>query len=381
MQPPRTILLASVLKPLDDTRMYEKFGRTLARLPQVQVHAAGRQAPPPMGPANLHTHNLLAGTRLSWARLRAQARYWHLLRRLRPELVVVHAPELLPLTLLWHWLGRGRRFVYDVQENFALNIRTQHVYPAVVRGLLAAAVRGLETLAAAAAEKVILAEKSYADELPFATPARTLVLENKYQPPGPELPRPTPVHLSPNQPLELLYSGTISELNGVLAAVEFARALRQVWPGSRLTIIGFCQHPALLPRLQVLAAESGGAVELVGGAEPVPHMRIIEAIRRSHLGLLPYQEHPSFWRCVPTKLFEYMAHALPVLVPRNPLWQQFIAPHQAGLAVDFADTSSAAVAQMKRDLVRHGFYLQGVPAEVFWHSEEQKLLALLDFIR
>ena len=124
-QPPTVILLASVLKPLDDTRMFGKFGCTLAGRPDTVVHVAGREAPrPASAPANLHTHTLLRGTRLSWARLQAQARYWQLLQQVQPQLVVVHAPELLPLTLLWQALGR-RQFLYDVRENYALNIRTQ----------------------------------------------------------------------------------------------------------------------------------------------------------------------------------------------------------------------------------------------------------------
>ncbi|WP_133272986.1 hypothetical protein [Hymenobacter radiodurans] len=90
----RVVLLASVLKPLNDTRMLGKFARTLLARPGVVVHVAGRRATPPKkAPHNLHTHELLDGSRLSWQRLLAQWRYWQLLRRLRPNLVFVHAPN------------------------------------------------------------------------------------------------------------------------------------------------------------------------------------------------------------------------------------------------------------------------------------------------
>ena len=109
MPRPVTILLASVLKPLDDTRMLGKFGRTLAARANTQVHVAGRAAAEPAAlPANLHTHALLHGTRLSWERLQAQRRYWQLLQRVRPDVVFVHAPELLPLTALWQAAGPNR---------------------------------------------------------------------------------------------------------------------------------------------------------------------------------------------------------------------------------------------------------------------------------
>lgn len=373
--PPTVILLASVLKPLDDTRMFGKFGRTLAERPDTVVHVAGREAPHPVSaPSNLHTHSLLQGTRLSWARLRAQLRYWQMLQQLQPNLVVVHAPELLPLTLLWQALGRHRQFLYDVRENYALNIRTQRVYPTWLRGLLAGAVRTLETVAARRAARVLLAERSYAAELPFAKPDHTVILENKYQPqPGEVLPtqaRPLP---APGQPLRLLYSGTISELNGVFEAVEFAQNLRHYWPTAQLTIIGFCQQPAVLARLRQLVATQPGIV-LIGGDEPVPHARIVAEIQSSHLGLLPYRPHPSSAQCIPTKLYEYLAHGLTLLLPPNPLWQAVAAPYAAALVTDFPHVS----AQLVVELTSRQFYPDGPPAAALWASEAIKLSAVVD---
>jgi glycosyltransferase involved in cell wall biosynthesis len=376
-QPPTVILLASVLKPLDDTRMFGKFGRTLAGRPGTVVHVAGSEAPHPTGtPANLHTHTLLRGTRLSWARLQAQVRYWQLLRQLHPRLVVVHAPELLPLTLLWQALGHGC-FLYDVRENYALNIRTQHVYPTWLRGLLAGAVRALETLAARRAARVLLAERSYAAELPFARPENTVVLENKYQPPpGETLPTQACSLPAVGQPLRLLYSGTISELNGVFEAVEFTQRLRRHWPTAQLTIIGFCQQPAVLARLRALVAAQPGIV-LVGGDEPVPHARIVAEIQRSHLGLLPYHAHPSSARCIPTKLYEYLAHGLPLLLPPNPRWQQVAAPCQAAVVVDFPHVPEYLLAELRH----RRFYPEGPPVAALWASEAIKLRAVVDSIR
>ncbi|UYZ64178.1 glycosyltransferase [Hymenobacter weizhouensis] len=413
MPPPLPILLASVLKPLDDTRMLGKFGRTLASRPGAQVHVAGRAAPQPAGlPANLHTHALLAGSRLSLARLGAQLRYWQLLRKLRPGVVFVHAPELLPATMLWQVLGRGRRFVYDVRENYALNIQTQWVYPGWARGLLARLVRGLETLAVRRASAVILAERSYAEELPFAVSAQNeqggsgpaqaeahtpsapeksraknqkpvLILENKYQPyaaePAPPLlPRRLP---PPTEPLRLLYSGTISELNGVWEAIRFVQHLRTAWPLAHLTIIGACQQPGLLPRLHAAVAEAGDAVTLLGGAELVPHARVVAEIGRSHVGLLPYRTHPSTARCVPTKLFEYLAHGLPLVAPPNPLWQQLVQRHGAGFSFDFQQAAYPPAAELADWLRQPAYYPHGIPPEAFWASEAEKLHGLLDSIR
>ncbi len=380
------ILLASVLKPTDDPRMTGKLARTLAGT-GVRVAVAGQAswvpASNPTTGAAIHQHPISGGGRQSWARLAAQGRYWRLLRVLRPALVVVGAPELLPLTLLWRRLGRGRQFLYDIRENYALNVRTQGVYGGLVRQGLAAGLRWVEGQAARAAAAVLLAEASYADELPFlrALPAsRVLVLENKYQPaPGEILPTSARAQPARSEPLRLLYSGTISILNGVREAVALARALGAAWPGgAELTIIGFCQQPALLAELQALATAEAGWLTLVGGAGLVPHGRIVAEIGRAHLGLLPYQPHPSTWRCRPTKLFEYLAHGLPMLVPDNPLWTELIHKHGAGLTVDFA-APAATAGRLAQVLPTATFYPAGLPTDaVLWAGEGKKLGPLLE---
>ncbi len=381
------VLLASVLKPVDDTRMREKFAETLLSRPQSQVHVAGRAIGnevdyrlPKDSPRVCH-HNLFWGSRLSLNRLTAQWRCWRLLQMLRPAVVIVHAPELLPLTLLWQAVGTGRRFLYDIRENYALNVNTQRVYKGFVRRGLAAVLRWVESLAAHRAAGIILAEASYAEELPFLSqlpPSRVLVLENKYQPlPGellPQQPQPLP---PATEPLRLLYSGTISELNGVWEAIAFADQLHQAWPGgTQLTIIGFCQQPDLLLQLRAKVAMHPARLTLLGGDEPVPHARIVAEIERSHLGLLPYQPHPSTERCRPTKLFEYLAHGLPVISSPNRLWLELLRKHGAGWQLDFARPldSEGVVTRLQTSV----FYPLGLPTDVLWAAEGKKLWLLLD---
>ena len=376
------VLLASVLKPVDDTRMLGKFARTLAGL-GARVAVAGQASAAARPAAGITLHPIFSGARLSLARLAAQVHYWRLLRRLRPGLVIVHAPELLPLTLLWRALGGRGEFVYDIRENYALNVGTQQVYRGLAKRALAAGLRWVEGAAARRAAAVLLAEASYADELPFLQalpPGRVLLLENKYQPaPGEALPplaRPMP---AATEPLRLLFSGTISALNGVQEAIALTRALRAAWPGgATLTIIGFCQQPDLVRELQATVAADGAWLTLEGGATLVPHARIVAEMRRSHLGLLPYRPHPSTARCRPTKLFEYLAHGLPFLISDNQLWASVLQAHSAGLIVDFAEPARAAAA-VAAALPTARFYPAGVPAgPVLWVGEGKKLGDLLE---
>ena len=382
--PQFVILLASVLKPVDETRMRGKFAETLAERTGTRVHIAGRSTTGAVaGPANIRLHPIFGGTRFSLSRLAAQWHYGLLLHQLKPDLVIVHAPELLPLTLLWQALGRGRKFLYDIRENYALNVSTQRVYQGFARRGLAAGLRWVETRAARRATGVVLAEASYAAELPFLRqlPAnRVVVLENKYQPQPDEKLRPQPIALPPpTAPLRLLYSGTISELNGVWEAITLAGQLRAAWPGGvRLTIIGFCQQPGLLRQLLEKATQHPAWLTLIGGAEPVPHARIVTEIGRSHLGLLPYRAHPSTERCRPTKLFEYLAHGLPVMASPNPLWQELLTAHGAGPSLAFGQLIDGPALAAR--LQGHYFYPNGIPDDVLWAGEGKKLWHLLDTV-
>lgn len=357
--------------------MYEKFGRSLAGA-GYRVAVAGRSSPSQATADGLSQHPLFGNHRLSLARLWAQARYWRLLRKMRPDLVIVHAPELLPLTLLWQRLT-GRPFLYDVRENYALNIRTQQVYRGGLKQLLARAVRWVEARAARRAAVVLLAERGYVDELPWLPAGRTVVLENKYVPPDAAQEPATPVRLpKPPEALRLLYSGTISELNGVFDAIRMADKLRGYRGNVLLTVIGYCQRPDELRRLDELAATHADWLRVVGGARPVPHAAIMAEIRHSHLGLLPYQPHPSTWSCIPTKLYEYFANALPVLIPPNPLWQAEVERYEAGAAVDFQFSIQSAQTALEMVSPRRyprGFYPLGPPAEARWESEAPRLLA------
>ena len=385
--PRLVVLLASVLKPIDDPRMRGKFAETFLGWPGAQVHVAGQGTGDDLPFAlteafpRINHHDIFWGSRLGLNRLFAQYRYWRLLR-MRPDVVIVHAPELLPLTLLWQRLGPGRRFVYDIRENYALNIRTQRIYRPWVGRVLAGALRRIEARAAGRAAGLVLAEASYADELPFVAalpPGRVIVLENKYQPaPGEVLPTAARSLPGPGEPVRLLFSGTLSELNGVREALALGQQLHATRPGgAHLTLVGYCQQPALLRELQAAAAAHPAWLTLVGGAAPVPHAAVVAAIGRSHLGLLPYRPHPSSERCRPTKLFEYLAHGLPVLVPPNPLWTTPVRAYHAGLVVDFADAAATAVAVAVALAADAAFYPQGPPAEALWAGEAKKLWSLL----
>lgn len=369
----KRILLASLLKPINDTRLYEKLGTSLSKIPGASIHIAGYEAPIPSGaPASVHFHPIFQFRRLSAGRLTAQSDYFRLLQRIRPQLVIVSTHELLLPTLLYKTKYSSVRIVYDVRENYSLNLRAQHNYRWPLKHLLAATVRGIERLTAGSIDHFLLAERSYADELQFLGNRYTFI-ENKYNGLWHHSAAAIPVSLPATGELRLLYSGTIAEEYGIWEAIELAKQLQTVRPDTKLTIIGYCANSHTLTQLRKIC-QTLLFVDLIGGNKLVPHQSILQQIQESHIGLLPYRPNASTFRCIPTKLYEYMAHALPILIQENPLWQGIVEGNDAGRSINFSQLNAAALYE---DLSTSSFYNKGIPASIYWQSEEEKLLKVI----
>ncbi len=363
----KRILLASLLKPVNDTRMYGKLGLSLSKLSGAHVHIAGFEAPlPKAAPANIHFHPVFSFKRISINRFTAHRTFWNLLTEIKPDLLIVGTHELL-LTAWLYTIKYKCKLVYDVRENYKMNLTTQDAYPAILKNVLGIGVRSIEYLSAKSISHFLLAEQSYADELSFVG-NRYTVIENKYKPATDYSPKKTPVSIPANK-VRLLMSGTISEVYGVFEAIKLADEWHEQNHEVTLTIIGYCAQASTLQKLKNKIAGKP-YIRLIGGDKLVPHTEILQAIASHDLGLLPYRPNPSTIRCIPTKLYEYMAYGLPVLMQDNPLWESLIKKADAGLTINFKQLN---INPLLTNAYNSSYYSYGIPEDVFWESEEQKL--------
>ncbi|AMM52147.1 glycosyltransferase [Rufibacter sp. DG15C] len=364
----KRILLASLLKPVNDTRMYAKLGLSLTKLAAAEVHIVGFTATvPEQSPITFHP--IFNFKRISWGRLAAQWSFWKLLKQVNPEVLVVCTHELLPLA--WFYKKRhGGKLVYDIQENYQLNLETQLVYGSVMGKLLGKLVRFVETLIAPQVDHFLLAEASYAQELPFIE-NRGTILQNKYKAPASviQFERQIPVHLHEAAPLKLLYSGTLSELYGVLQAISFAEQIHTINPSTSLTIIGYAPDTGFLEKVRARIKDLA-YIQLIGGDHLVPHSQILQMERNCQVGLMPYQPHPSTFGCVPTKLFEYLANGLVIIAQQNRLWQNILQEKDAGVCLDFTAPISK---ENIEEILNRTYYSLGLPKDVYWETEEVEL--------
>lgn len=246
------IVLASLLKPVNDTRMYEKFGRSLADTGKYELFIIGYHSNTiPIHPA-ITFYAPFKFRRLSMGRLLAPLKFYIFLLKVKPEVVIVQPPDYLIVTCIFKILF-GSKILYDVQENNFLNILHTTSFPLPLRRTMATIVRAIEKITAPAIDHFILAEKVYARQLSFVKNRRTLI-ENKYDPLTP-LPEKHHVRLDPEKPLRLLYTGTIAENYGIFEAIELADQIIRIHPNMTFTIIGRAIQDAVLKKVEGIASE------------------------------------------------------------------------------------------------------------------------------
>ncbi len=360
------IVLASVLKPVDDTRMFEKMAKSLSSNPDYEIFIIGY---PSQKEPRHHSIQFISHPNFNRLSLRRLLTPLFILRKgykVKPDVFIVNTHELLIVAVAFRILF-GCRIIYDVQENYWRNILWTDTFPSLVRPLLACWVRGKEILLSGFFHLFILAEKGFEKEMKFFG-NKFIVVENKSL-----LPKGFKRTKS-GETINLLFSGTISESTGVFEAIRLATGLYQEDRSVRLLIIGYCARLSTLKKLEDAILDKS-FISVIGGDHLVSHEEIISHIARSDFGFVYYPTSPHTENKIPTKLYEYLSAALPVLIQDYWPWVELCAPYPAAIPIDFNSPVDAASLINKMRQIR--FYT-APPTGVFWASEETLLLTAVD---
>ena len=363
-----TVVIASVMKPVDDSRLYEKIGLSLACSEKYDVHIIGSASAAVANPA-LTQHPFQPFRRISFGRLLAPWRILFTTLRLKPDVFIIATHELLFLAMFIK-LTTKCRIIYDVQENYYWNILYTPAFPLLTKPFVAFYVRGKEALTARYIDHFFLAERGYEQELKFPG-NRYTVLENKVRinqaerNAAPEIPLKTTIRL--------IFSGTLAETTGVFVAIDLAVKLHVIDERFRLTIIGFCAQHRVLEKIRLLIRPRP-FIQLITRDSPVPHAEIFRQIRKADFGLITYQINPSTMNSIPTKLYEYLGFKLPILLVNHKPWVDFCHPYSAAVVFDPHHFNAAEV---YKEMIDKTFYT-AEPEAVYWEAEEPALLKAVD---
>jgi glycosyltransferase involved in cell wall biosynthesis len=354
------VVIASVLKRFDDVRMFEKIGRTIAGTKST-VHCIGFGKNTIDGKDGVVFHSIGFFRRISIKRWIASWKVLKTTLRLGPTHFIITTHELL-FTACVVKLMTGARVIYDVQENYYLNIKNTNAFPAGLKHMIAWYVRLKESIFSFVIDHFILAEKIYADQLPFVK-RRFTVIENKVR-------RPVEIKRKvKDETIELIFTGILAESTGVFIAIELAEQLHLLDPKIRLTMVGFAPQPSTLKKLELLIRHKP-YFQLIRGADMVSHERIIEEIQKADFGIISYPKNPSTDGRYPTKLDEYLAYELPILLIDNPGWKKLCEALNACIPFSYPRYDVQTILHRMRN---GDFYSTDMPRK-YWQDLENDLI-------
>lgn len=356
-----------MLKPVDDARMFEKMGRTLADTGDYDVHIIGFPSDGPQSYPNVYLHPSERFPRLGFQRILEPFRIFRKLRELDPGAVIVTTHELLLTAMVFKML-RKASIVYDIRENYFRNILFLPSFPLPLRPILALWVRAWEKILSPFADRIIVSEQGYLKELPF-TAGKATVIENKVKQASIA---PVAATRAPRG-LNFLFSGTIAESTGIFTAIQVVSALHDTNPEAMLNIIGYCARRETLEQIKSLISDRD-FIRLEGGDRLVPHVEVMAAIAEADYGIVAYPPNPSTRNTVPTKLYEYLGSKLPILLINHPPWMELCERYHAAVVFDPRFVKGGSLLEQLRST---HFYTSVPGEEVFWESERDKFLNLL----
>lgn len=304
----RTLLVLTTVHQPDDARIRSKLIPALASAWDVTYAC---REPGPSDRSDLTWVPLRGGRVIRWLRA------WATALSGRWDLVALHDPELLPIGVVRGLLGRPTLF--DVHENVPDQIRHKPWLPAPMQrpmaGLARAGLRLAERLMA-----ISLAEAGYAHLFTREHP----VIANHLRETA--LPDPT------DDGGYLVYLGDVTEQRGAFTALEAAAGAE-----APLRLVGRVAPPDLVDRLRERAAALGVEADVLG---PMPHEQALEVAASASAGLSPLSDVPNYRHSLPTKVPEYLALGLPVLVSDLPGTVEPLGGLDAVIALDPDDPAA-----------------------------------------
>lgn len=241
---------------------------------------------------------------------------WRALRRIQPEMIHVHDPELIPLAILWK-LSNQRPAVFDAHEDLAKQVAGKTYIPLRLRPMVARFTRLIERAADRFLSGVVAATPSIAQN--FRHAPVVLVQNFPWTRDFPE-----PVDDRTGQPLTFCYVGGVSKERGGLEMVSLVGDS----PASPRLIVAGAITPDVL---RAIKADKTGRIDYRGilRAGDIPDL-----IRESTAGLVLLHPMPNYLESQPTKIFEYMAAGKPYIASDFAAWRNLLGKYDCGYFVD-----------------------------------------------
>lgn len=355
----------------DDVRIYHKIARTLARAGHdvhlVAPHPGVTSDPEPLDGVTGHW---LPMTRSRLARLANAWRAIGVVRRINPDVVHFHDPELMPTAAMLRLFGC--RVVYDVHEDLPGDIMQKEWLPRVLRPVVSLGARGAEWLFSRFIGSAVI---TVTDHIARRFPSRRTVVVQNF-PILDELMTPSSSTPAATPPV-FVFVGGITRDRGGLEMIEAVRRLEDGGHAARVDLVGPVVPPGFSDELT--AAAAGTSAECIG---PVPREEVADRLGAARASLVLFHPAPNHTNAQPNKLFEAMSAGVPVIASDFPAWRAVVEGCGCGRLADPLDPES--IADAMRWMLEHPEETdamgrcgrEAVEERYNWERESRTLLAL-----
>ncbi|HLR01823.1 MAG TPA: glycosyltransferase [Virgibacillus sp.] len=287
-------------------------------------------------------------------------------KKLNADCYHIHDPELLPVG--WLLKSRHNTVIYDVHEDYITSITQKEYIAKPIRKLVAGFYSIVERFFSKKME-LCLAEKYYQEKYPDGKCILNYPLINE------KLIAHRVEHLPSED--ELLYTGNVSTDRGAFIHAQIPKLNASV----SVHFVGKCPGD-LANAMCTVAGNEADRLHIEGVDTFIEREDIdakyVEKRWLAGLALFPPTDH--YMKKELTKFFEYMSAGLPIICSDFPLWKDFMAHYECGIAVDPDKPTEIANAihylQMNPDeAIRMGANgKKAVIEKLNWHHEEKKLI-------
>lgn len=286
-----------------------------------------------------------------------------------------HDPELMPIGFLLKCLGK--KVIYDMHENLPKQIRSKSWINSKLRYLVSKLVCFAERILLHNTP-VIFAEQSYHKDYLWVRDHETVLNLPVFS----HLARLVSNSIEKDK-FVIGYLGGVSEARGSLVTLEALKILKAGGVTPYFECVGPISETHKKELLKKCEDYKLSNVKFHGY---LPADKGWLVMKRCSAGLALLHPIPNYYESYPTKMFEYMAMGIPVIVSNFPLYRSIIEGNKCGLCVDPLDPSEIAKAidyilthpEEAQRMGENG--LRAVKEQYNWDVEEKKLLALYEKI-
>ncbi len=298
--------------------------------------------------------------------------------KIKAEIYHLHDPELLPLGILIKILLR-KKIIYDIHELYHDAILHKHYFPKYVAKISSKIYSIIEKFSIRFFDSIILAELNYSKHY---SKYEHEIIQNYF--PEKYILKNLKL-INPNeQPLKIIYVGGITKIRGIYELLNFLKLLKKhlefefhligpIYPDSiRKDIDSFINENTLKGNVIIY--------------NRIPYTIALNIMESCDVGLLFLHPIINNTTILSTKMFEYMAKGLVVLMSDFPLWVEFNSQYNCGLTINIFDIDNqieAIIDYFKNTEVLNKIKSNNVKLikENFrWEIEEKKLLNLYNKI-